>query len=102
MRFTFNWMLAGVIVFVSTNASALSDCRKFSAIGQLEERLNCLEDNNIELSKQLAELKNGALSYNSVVWLAQGNACLTNGPNQRTCGSSENSPNFSWTLRSPN
>lgn len=55
------WVAFLCFFFFSTAALALDDCNgKFPNIGQLEDRLKCLQSNNESLQSQIDALKAGS------------------------------------------
>ena len=61
------WIAFLCFLFFSTAAWALDDCNaKFPKLGQLEDRLKCLQSNNNTLQNQIEALNAGSSSVHAV------------------------------------
>ena len=63
----------GLASFFSTGAFALEDCNRFSTVKEIDQRLACLQSNNVDLQNQINSLKSApsnAISYDAdiVIW----------------------------------
>jgi hypothetical protein len=80
------WLTAALLAGSYQAAFGLENCNTLNSASDLEKRLQCLQDNNRELERELDTLRNDiehintrAVRWNEVVLIRQGATCLATG-----------------------